>query len=120
MTIRVRRNKAHKIRTVLISKTTPASRLKGTFLATVLILASLVVLAYVIDYLVFRYRIASDRQPFGSVTVQSYYAVGQKNGKTEFLFDPPQPQTCVRALFPHAGYAPCWYLSRHREQRTDI
>jgi hypothetical protein len=105
---------------VLIPKTTLALRLKGGFLATVLILVSLVVLAYAIDYLVFRYRVSSNRQPFGSVTVQSYYAVGQKNGKTEYLFDPPQPQMCVHALFSHAGYAPCWYLSRHREQRTDI
>jgi hypothetical protein len=105
---------------VLTPKNTLASRLKGRMLATVLILASLVVLAYGIDYLVFRYRVASNRQPFGAVTVQSYYAVGQKNGKTEYLFDPPQPQTCVHALFSHAGYAPCWYLSRHPEQRTDI
>jgi hypothetical protein len=26
----------------------------------------------------------------------------------------------VHALFPHAGALPCWYLSRHPEQRTDI
>ncbi len=108
------------IRFVLIAKTTLSSRLRAGFLATVLLLASLVVLAYGIDYLVFRYRVASNRRPFGAVTVQSYYAVGQKNGKTEYLFDPPQPQTCVHAMFSHAGYVPCWYLSRHREQRTDI
>jgi len=40
-------------------------------------------------------------------------AVAQKNGKTEFLFNPPEPQTCVTALFPRAGYVPCWYLQRH-------
>lgn len=105
---------------MLIAQTTIASRLKSGFLATVLVLASLVVLAYGVDYLVFRYRVASNQQPFGSVTVRAYYAVGQKNGKTEYLFDPPQPQTCVHALFSHAGYAPCWHLSRHPEQRTDI
>jgi hypothetical protein len=105
---------------MLIPKNTLASRLKSGFLATVLVLGSLVVLAYGIDYLVFRYRVASNRQPFGTVTVRSYYAVGQKNGKTEYLFDPPQPQTCIHALFSHAGYTPCWYLSRHSEQRTNI
>jgi hypothetical protein len=105
---------------VLIAKTSLSSRLRTAFLATVLLLASLVVLAYGIDYLIFRYRVASNRHPFGSVTVQSYYAVSQKNGKTEYLFDPPQPQTCVHALFSHASYAPCWYLSRHHEQRTNI
>ena len=108
------------IRFVLIAKTTMSSRLRAAFLATVLLLASLVVLAYGIDYLVFRYRVASNRRPFGAVTVQSYYAVGQKNGKTEYLFDPPQAQTCIHAAFSHAGYTPCWYLSWHPEQRTDI
>ena len=57
---------------------------------------------------------------YGSVTVNHYYAVLQKNGKTQFIFDPPQAQTCVHALFPHGGWLPCWYLSRHPEQRTDI
>jgi hypothetical protein len=89
--------------------------LKGGLLATIVVLTGLAVLAYGIDDLGFRYRVASNRQPFGSVTVQSYYAVSQKNGKTEYLFDPPQPQTCVHALFSHAGYAPCWYLNRHHE-----
>jgi len=81
--------------------------------------AGLVAIAYAIDYGVFRYRVAANRG-FGQVTVNSYEAVRQKNGKTEFLFDQPQAQTCVNSLFPHAGYAPCWYLQRHTEQRTDI
>jgi len=76
--------------------------------------------AYAVDYVLFRYRVAANRQPFGQVTVTSYDAVPQKNGKTEFIFNPPQAQTCVHALFPHAGYVPCWYLQRHTEQRTDI
>jgi hypothetical protein len=46
--------------------------------------------------------------------------VAQKNGKTEFLFNPPQTQTCVNALFPREAYVPCWYLQRHTEQRTNI
>ncbi len=77
-------------------------------------------LAYGVDYAVFRYRVASNRQPYGQITVTSYDAVLQKNGKTEFIFNPPQAQTCVHALFPHAGYVPCWYLQRHTEQRTNI
>jgi tRNA U34 5-carboxymethylaminomethyl modifying enzyme MnmG/GidA len=105
---------------MLIPKTTLASRLRVRLFEAGLVLATMVSLAYAIDYLIFRYRVASNRQPFGSVTVQSYYAVGQKNGKTEYLFNPPQAQTCVHAVFSHAGYAPCWYLSRHSEQRTDI
>jgi uncharacterized membrane protein len=80
----------------------------------------LILLAYAIDYAVFRYRLATNRQPFGQITVTTYDAVAQKNGKTEFIFNPPELQTCVNALFPRAGYQPCWYLQRHTEQRTNI
>ena len=94
------------------------------FLARLLIIGltsivSLTVIAYAIDYAVFRYRVANNRA-FGQVMVQSYDAVAQKSGKTQFLFNPPEPQTCVNSLFPRSGYTPCWYLQKHLEQRTDI
>jgi len=95
-------------------------RLRQTFTATILTVVGLALLAFGLDYAVFRIRVATGRNPYGSVTVTHYYAVLQKNGKTAFMFDPPQPQTCVNALFPHVGSLPCWYLSRHPEQRTDI
>lgn len=72
------------------------------------------------DWAIFRLRLATNRGPYGSVVVTRYYAVLQKNGKTQFLFNPPAPETCVRALFPHAGVWPCWYLTRYPEQRTNI
>jgi hypothetical protein len=81
---------------------------------------SLTILAYGTDYAVFRYRVAANRQPFGQVTVTRYDAVAQKNGRTQFIFNPPEAQTCVHALFPRAGFVPCWYLQKHTEQRTDI
>jgi hypothetical protein len=65
-------------------------------------------------------RVAAKGNAFGSVVVSHYYAVAQKNGKTQFIFDPPQAETCVNALFPHSGSSPCWYLRRHPEQRTEI
>ncbi len=77
-------------------------------------------IAYAVDYIVFRYRLAANRQPFGQITVTRYDAVPQKNGKTEFIFNPPEAQTCVHALFPRAGFMPCWYLQRHTDQRTDF
>jgi hypothetical protein len=80
----------------------------------------LTLLAYATDYAVFRYRIAANRQPFGQVTVTRYDAVAQKNGRTQFIFNPPEAQTCVHTLFPRAGFVPCWYLERHADQRTDI
>jgi hypothetical protein len=81
---------------------------------------ALIVLAFLIDYGVFRLRVVTGKQAYGSVVVRRYYAVLQKNGRTEFLFDPPEPWTCVKSLFSHEGYPPCWYLTRHPEQRTDL
>jgi hypothetical protein len=81
---------------------------------------ALTALAYAVDYAVFRYRVATNRQPFGQITVISYDAIPQKSGRTQFIFQPPQPQTCVNSLFPRERYTPCWYLQRHTEQRIDM
>lgn len=95
-------------------------RLRRVFLGALLIVLGTAVLAFGMDFAVFRIRVAANRNPYGSVVVTRYYAVLQKSGKTEFIFDPPEPENCVNALFPHAGMQPCWYLSRHPEQRTNI
>jgi hypothetical protein len=47
-----------------------------------LIVAGAALLAYVADLAIFRYRVATNRNAYGSVTVNHYYAVLQKNGKT--------------------------------------
>jgi len=73
---------------------------------------------YAADDLSVRYRIPKSRQPFGTVTVQRYAAISEKT-KTEFVYEGPINQTCAHSLFPHLGYQPCWYLSRHTEQRTN-
>lgn len=78
------------------------------------------ILSFAVDLGLFRLRVAANRSPYGSVVVRHYYAVPQKNGKTQFIFDPPSPESCVNALFPHSGMQPCWYLNRHPERRTDI
>jgi hypothetical protein len=95
-------------------------RLRRIFIGTILALAAAGGVAYLVDYGVLRLRIATNRAPYGSVTVSHYTAIRQKSGKTELIFDPPQPETCVNALFSHGGSLPCWYLNRHPEQRTDI
>lgn len=74
---------------------------------------------YAADDLAVRYHIPRNRQHFGSVTIQRYDAISEKNNKTEFVYEDPIVQTCVHSLFPHLGYTPCWYLSRHREQRVN-
>jgi hypothetical protein len=94
--------------------------LKQLILIGFSLLLGVALISYATDYVVFRYRVAANRQPFGQFTINSYDAVQQKNGKTEFIFNPPEAQTCVHALFPHAGFVPCWYLQRHTEPRTNI
>lgn len=94
--------------------------LKQSILIGLSVLLGVTLVSYAVDYVTFRYRLAANRQPFGQFTVNSYDAVQQKNGKTEFIFNPPQQQTCVHALFPHSGFVPCWYLQRHTEPRTNI
>jgi hypothetical protein len=95
-------------------------KLKRVLGIAVLGMAVVAAVVYVLDYGVFRIRVAANWNPYGSVTVDAYYAVAQKSGKTEFIFQDPQPQTCIHALLPHSGFSPCWYLSRHPEPRTDI
>ena len=89
---------------------------KRILLAACLLLAAV----YASDYLSLRYRIPGSREPFGTVQVERYYAVPQKNGKTEFLFDQTETQKCVHSLFPHFGDNPCWYVSRHKQKRIDM
>jgi len=96
------------------------TRLRRFFYAAILAVGGSGLLVFGVDYAVFRLRVATNWNPYGSVVVRHYYAVLEKNGKTTYMFDAPQPWPCVNALFPHAGSLPCWYLKRHPEQRTDI
>lgn len=95
-------------------------RLRRIFVNTLLIFLAAAALTFATDFTVFKIRAATNHNAYGSVTVNHYYAVLQKNGKTQLIFDPPQPEDCVHALFPHAGLQPCWYLMKHPDQRTDI
>jgi hypothetical protein len=80
----------------------------------------LIALAYSGDYALLRYRIATRGNAYGSVMVHPYYAVPQKDRKTEFLFDEPRQEECVNSLFPHFADLPCWYLTRHKDRRIDM
>ena len=72
---------------------------------------------YTGDYLYARLRGSS---ALATVQVQPYYAVPLRDGKTEFMMLDPENRTCVRALFPHFGYGPCWYVKGKREQRINL
>jgi hypothetical protein len=57
-------------------------------------------------------------QPYGVVQVRRYYAMPLKGNKTEYGDAGVENDTCVHALFPHGGFAPCWYASRKKEKRV--
>jgi hypothetical protein len=78
------------------------------------------ILAYALDYLLWRYKLSTGRTPYGTLTVQYYYAIQEKNGKTEYDYQPPQRESCVNSLFPHSGYSPCWYERKHTEKAIRI
>jgi hypothetical protein len=84
-----------------------------------LIVGAALLLLYLGDYISIVHRIPSGREQFGSVEVQKLLAVPQKDHKTEYIADPPQPQQCVHSLFPQLGLTPCWYLARHATQQVD-
>ena len=96
------------------------TRLRRWLLTGFLFLAGAAALAWVLDFAVFEIRVEAKWNPYGSYTVDHYYAIPQKSGKTQLIFDPPAPQTCVNALFPHQGWLPCWYLKGHTDQRTNM
>jgi hypothetical protein len=81
--------------------------------------AMALLMVYAGDYLSVRYRIPN-REPLGTVKVQRYYAVRQKDRKVEYYFLDPENQRCVHSLFPHFGSNPCWYVDRHTKKEIDM
>jgi hypothetical protein len=64
---------------------------------------------------------AARSKPLGSVQVHPFYAIHQKNGKTEFDYSvPPETETCVASLLPHLGNNPCWYVTTHKSKKIEI
>lgn len=60
------------------------------------------------------------RHSYGTVVVKRYYAIPLKGKKTEYMGLEPETDTCVNSLFPHSGYPPCWYLSKHNRKEIDM
>jgi hypothetical protein len=67
---------------------------------------------YAGDYLFVRLRQVDSKVGNPLATVGVYYETLLKNGQMQIYYQQAQPVTCVRSLFPHLGYSPCWYLRR--------
>jgi hypothetical protein len=91
------------------------------FRRTLVLVLALLSIVYAGDYAYVRLRTAFPRvgSAYDSVQMVRLYAIPLKGGRTEYELDAQQPEvtvTCVRALFPHLGYRPCWYLRRNSQQ----
>ena len=84
-----------------------------------LIVVALFVVVYAGDYGILRIRIARN-SGYDAVEVRQYYAITEKNNRTEYVFGSTVNQPCVNSLFSHQGVQPCWYLRRHPEQQIKI
>jgi hypothetical protein len=86
----------------------------------VIVLVLVVLVIYGGDYLWLRYRMATKRNPFGNVTVNVYYSVRLKNGKTEYSYGGQQSFECPHSLLPQYWEKPCWYAVRKKDMQIDI
>ena len=85
------------------------------------VLIAALALAYVGDFLWFRVRLIHPKpaDPMESFTGPRVLAIPEKGGKTSYEIDqqnPVQTTTCVRSLFPHAGFSPCWHVQPRLSQ----
>jgi hypothetical protein len=88
---------------------------------TLIAAVALAAIVYGVDYGALRLRAAYPRfgGAYDSVHITRLLAIPLKSGRTEYELDARQPEvtvTCVRTLFPHQGYQPCWYVRRNSEK----
>jgi hypothetical protein len=86
-------------------------------ISVIFILASLAIV-YAGDYLYARLRLAHNTpgDPIDAISFQPTYVIAQKDGRAAIVLGAPETQQCVRSLFPHFGFAPCWYLKQASEK----
>ena len=92
----------------------------GTVKRALIVLVLIVLAVYGGDFLWLRYRMATNRNPFGSVTYDVYYMVKLKSGKFEFSYGGKQTFECPHSMFPQYLEKPCWYASRKKDLQINI
>jgi hypothetical protein len=85
----------------------PTSKLQRIVLG----LIALVVVIFVIDYVQLKARGAA-----GIGTVPLMVGTAMKDGRVQIFTGDDQTETCVRSIFPHFGFSPCWYVKQNSTQ----
>lgn len=89
--------------------------LKKIVMPVLLFLAGLCAVVYLLDDLWARYR----GKPVVEVKVDLDFSARNRWSQIGYSISTPQAgtsQTCVQAMLPHFGYAPCWYVLKHTIQ----
>jgi hypothetical protein len=74
-----------------------------------LTIAVLAIVSYGIDGLLLHYR----GTPHADLRVDSMYKMKNRWNEIEYSVGSTGTQRCVKSLYPHGGFSPCWYLTRH-------
>ena len=72
-------------------------------------IAVVAIVSYLADGLLLQYR----GSPHADLRVDSMYAMKNRWNEVEYSVGSTGSQRCVKALYPHGGYSPCWYVERH-------
>jgi hypothetical protein len=88
-------------------------------------LLTLLAVAYGYDFASVRHRMSAQKpgDPFDVVTYPHILAIPEKGNKVEYALDaqsPMESDPCIHSLFPHYGYAPCWYILRKSKTPTQM
>jgi hypothetical protein len=78
------------------------------------VLVLLVMLAYPVDWAVWRLRVAAGGG-MGKIAVDRFVVAELKGNKEDYYPEGTTVVDCSKSLFPEAGSGPCWWLARHRE-----
>ena len=91
------------------------SRWAVRLVRSMMVLAVLLGLLYVGDWVVLRVRV-SRGTAYGVVQVNQFLATPLKGNKVEYDLMGTVPTTCSRSIFPQQGNPACWWLERHTSQ----
>ena len=99
--------------------------MRFSFQQVLIAIITLIAAVYAVGYLSVRHRAAARKQgdPFDVLTYPHLLAIPQKGNKVDYELDAQSPmlsEPCVHSLFPHDGYAPCWYVRRKAQTPTPM
>jgi len=87
--------------------------LKRILLKALLGLLGAAAIVYMIDWVSMAFRMHGNREIYADIKVDQVYTDTNKYKELEYSMGTPVIERCVYALFPHSGFRPCWYVTRH-------